>query len=85
MPQSPDWDEAWLAARVEDEDPGNPDDYEDPDHAPPPGMDDDQLAALIAEALRSGASCREGLTLSAHAGGHCHRPPRSVGPGAKGG
>ena len=50
VPQSPDWDEAWLAARAEDEDPGDPDEYEDPDHAPPPGMDDDQLAALIAEA-----------------------------------
>ncbi len=29
--------------------------------------------------------CREGLTLSAHAGGHYHRPPRPVGPGTKGG
>ena len=50
VPQSPDWDEAWLAARAADEDPGDLDSYEDPDNAPPPGLDDDQLAALIAEA-----------------------------------
>ena len=50
VPQSPDWDEAWLAARAEDEYPGDPDLYEDPDNAPPPGLDDAQLAALIAEA-----------------------------------
>ena len=50
VPQSPDWDEAWLAARAEDEDPGDLEEYEDPDNAPPPGLDDDQLAALIAEA-----------------------------------
>ena len=48
--QSPDWDEAWLAARAEDEYPGDPDDYEDPDNAPPPGLDDAELAALLAEA-----------------------------------
>ena len=50
VPQSPDWDEAWLAARADDEDPGDPDEYEDPDNAPPPGLDDDQLAEMIAEA-----------------------------------
>ena len=50
VPQSPDWDEAWLAARADDEYPGDLDEYEDPDNAPPPGLDDDQLAALIAEA-----------------------------------
>ena len=50
VPQRPDWDEAWLAARAEDEDPGGPEEYEDPDNAPPPGLDDDQLAALIAGA-----------------------------------
>ena len=61
MPQSPDWDEAWLAARAEDEYPGDPEEYEDPDNAPPPGLDDDQLAALIAEAreVTAGAgACR---------------------------
>ena len=48
VPCTPDWldEEAYLA----DEYPGDPDEYEDPDNAPPPGMDDDQLAELIAEA-----------------------------------
>src|SRR5215472_6326603 len=50
VPQSPDWDEAYLAARADDEDPGDLDLYEDPDNAPPAGLDDAQLAALIAEA-----------------------------------
>ena len=50
MPQSPDWDEAYLAAIAEDEDPGDPEEYEDPDNAPPAGLDDSELAALIAEA-----------------------------------
>ena len=50
VPQRPEWDEGWLAARAEDEYPGDPEEYDDPDNAPPPGLDDDQLAALIAEA-----------------------------------
>jgi hypothetical protein len=50
VPQRPDWDEDWLAGRAEDEYPGDLEEYEDPDNAPPPGLDDDQLAALIAEA-----------------------------------
>src|SRR6516225_4782302 len=50
VPQSPDWDQAYLAAIAGDEDPGDPDEYEDPDNAPPPGLDDAQLTALIAEA-----------------------------------
>ena len=50
VPQRPDWDEAWLAAQAEDEYPGDLDSYEDPDNAPPPGLDDDQLADMIAEA-----------------------------------
>ena len=34
-----------------EDDPGEfEEEYEDPDNAPPPGMDDAQLAALIAEA-----------------------------------
>ena len=50
VPQSADWPD-WLdQARWEDEDPGDPDQDEDPDNAPPPGLDDAQLAALIAEA-----------------------------------
>ena len=50
VPQRPDWDEAYLAAMADDEYPGDLESYEDPDNAPPPGLDDDQLAALIAEA-----------------------------------
>jgi hypothetical protein len=50
VPQSPDWDEAYLAAVADDEDPGDPEEYEDPDHASPPGLDDAGLEALMAEA-----------------------------------
>jgi hypothetical protein len=42
--------EAYLAALAEDDEPDDPDLYQDPDSAPPPGLDDAQLAALIAEA-----------------------------------
>ena len=50
VPQSPDWDQAYLAAIAGDEDPGDPDEYEDPDNAPPAGLDDAELAALLAGA-----------------------------------
>ena len=50
VPCRPEWDEAYLAAMAEDEDPGDPDLYEDPDNAPPADLDDAQLAALIVEA-----------------------------------
>ena len=50
VPCRPDWDEAYLAAMADDEDPGDQDLYEDPDNAPPFGLDDAQLTALIAEA-----------------------------------
>jgi len=53
VPQSPDWDEAYLAARAEDEYPGDLEEYEDPDNAPP-SLDDAELAALIAEACQVG-------------------------------
>src|SRR5580693_6931613 len=33
VPQSPDWDEAYLAAVADDEDPGDPEEYDDPDRA----------------------------------------------------
>ena len=68
VPQSPDWDEAWLAARAEDEDPGDPELYEDPDNAPPAGLDDDQLAALIAEAREVSAGQAYAAGLAARAG-----------------
>lgn len=44
-PCSPDWDEAYLAAIAEDEDPGE---YEDPDNTPPAALDDTELAELLA-------------------------------------
>jgi hypothetical protein len=37
-------------AHADDEDPGDPDDDPDPDSAPPPGLDDAELAVLLAEA-----------------------------------
>jgi hypothetical protein len=48
----PDWmnDPAYLTARAADEDLGDLDDVEDSDNAPPPGLDDNELDALIAEA-----------------------------------
>ena len=62
VPQSPDWpewmdDPGYLAARDAD-DPGDPEDFdedEDPDSAPPPGLDDAELAALIMEAREAAA------------------------------
>ena len=53
VPQSPAWDEAYLAARAEDEYPGDLEEYEDPDHAPP-SLDDAELEALVAEARQVG-------------------------------
>ena len=68
VPQRPDRDEAWLAARAGDEDPGDPEEYEDPDNAPPPGLDDDQLAALIAEAREVTADQAYAAELAARLG-----------------
>src|SRR6201996_2896964 len=53
VPSSPDWPECWddeAFLAVADEEPGDPDEYEDPDNAPPPGLDNAQQAALIREA-----------------------------------
>jgi hypothetical protein len=51
VPQSPDWP-TWMDhdAHADDEDPGDADLYEDPDHAPPSGLDDAELEVLLAEA-----------------------------------
>jgi len=45
LPSSADWpdwtqDEPYLAALAEEDEPGDPDEEEDPDNAPPPGLDD---------------------------------------------
>ena len=56
VPQSPDWDQAYLAAIAGDEDPGDPDEYEDPDNAPPPGLGDAELEALLAGAREETAA-----------------------------
>lgn len=52
VPSRADWpDEAgYQAALAEEEEPPDPDLWQDPDNAPPLGLDDAQLAALIAEA-----------------------------------
>jgi Domain of unknown function (DUF222) len=50
VPQSPDWPEWMDDLHAADEDPGDLEEYEDPDNAPPSGLDDEQLAALLAEA-----------------------------------
>jgi len=70
VPCRPDWDEAYLAAMAEDEYPGDADLYEDPDNAPPAGLDDAEMATLIAEARENAedqaraaeAAARRGVT-----------------------
>jgi hypothetical protein len=67
----PEWmdEPGYLAAQCED-DPGDGEleEYEDPDNAPPPGMDDAQLAALIAEAREVTAEQAEAEAEMARAG-----------------
>src|SRR6516162_4797535 len=57
VPQSPDWPE-WMDedAHADDEDPGDPDEYEDPDNAPPSGLEDAELEVLLAEAREESAA-----------------------------
>jgi hypothetical protein len=54
VPQEPEWDDqqwaAYAAALYDEDEPADPDLWDDPDNAPPPGLDDAELAALIAEA-----------------------------------
>jgi hypothetical protein len=56
LPPDPGWsdDEGYLAALGEEDEPDEPDLYQDPDNAPPAGLDDAELAALIAEAREVG-------------------------------
>ena len=74
VPSSAEWPEwmdepGYLAAQCED-DPGDGEraEYEDPDNAPPPGMDDARLAALIAEARAFTAEQAEAEAEMARAG-----------------
>ena len=68
-PPDPGWpeDEGYLAALSEEDEPDEPDLYQDPDNAPPAGLDDAELAALVAEAREGRAQgrwtgrCRPGL------------------------
>ena len=74
VPSGAEWPEwmdepGYLAAQCED-DPGDGEraEYEDPDNAPPRGMDDAQLAALIAEAREFTAGQAEAEAEMARAG-----------------
>jgi len=69
VPQSPDWPE-WMNEDVhaDDEDPGDLDLYEDPDCSPPPGLDDAELEALIADAREITADQARAAEFAARAG-----------------
>ena len=58
----------WRPCAEDDPGDGEPAEYEDPDNAPPPGMDDAQLAALIAEAREFTAEQAEAEAEMARAG-----------------
>ena len=74
IPSTPEWpewmDEPGYLAALSEDDPGDgePEEYQDPDNAPPPGMDDAQLAALIAEAREFTADQAEAEAEMAGAG-----------------
>ena len=68
VPCRPDWDEAYLAAMADDEEPGDLDLYEDPDHSPPAGLDDAELTALITEAREMTAGQAETASAAARLG-----------------
>ena len=68
VPCSADWEEGYLAAAADDEYPGDPDEYEDPDNAPPPGLEDAELEALIAEARQSTAEQARAAEAAARSG-----------------
>ncbi len=64
--RSPDWPDEQTF--LSDEDPGDLDDYEDPDCSPPPGLDDEQLDALIAEAREITAEQARAAAVAARLG-----------------
>ena len=75
VPPWPEWmdDPAYLVLRATDEDPGDPGLYEDPDDAPPPDVEDDELAAeadeiLAAQERAAAIMARLGLTAAMAAG-----------------
>ena len=69
VPQSPDWP-PWMDddAHADDEDPGGPDLYEDPDNAPPPGLEDAELEALLAGAREETAAQARAAEIAARFG-----------------
>jgi Domain of unknown function (DUF222) len=60
--------EAYLESLADEEYPGDPDEEQDPDNAPPPGLDDAQLAALIAEAREVTADQARAAAVAARLG-----------------
>jgi hypothetical protein len=60
--------EAYLAVLADEEYPGDPDEEQDPDNAPPPGLDDAELAALIAEAREVTADQARAAAVAARLG-----------------
>src|SRR6516165_271396 len=68
VPQSPDWDPAYLAAMADDEEPSDPDEYEDPDNAPPSGLEDAELEVLLAEAREETAAQARAAEIAARFG-----------------
>jgi hypothetical protein len=67
VPQSPDWDQDYLALAADDEYPGDPDEYEDPGNAPL-WLEDEELAALLAEAGQAIADQAEAAEAAARRG-----------------
>src|SRR5579864_790048 len=74
LPPGTDWMDdaeqraAYLASLADEEEPGDPDEDQDPDCAPPPGLDDTGLAALIAEAREVTEDQARAAALMARAG-----------------
>jgi Domain of unknown function (DUF222) len=91
VPQQPEWDDqqwaAYAAALYDEEEPDDPDLYQDPDNAPPAGLDDAELAALIAQAPevtadQGVAACWRGRRGPGMPGSARRRPGEYAGPAA---